>query len=234
MVLSIQDQATCAFKRVNDLLESISISGCKLMELRGDYPRPSNWIEIGSGKVMMLCSAYISELSDEISHINVKYPWKDFSTNIDLSMREIHLMLLPWLEITEAKFCFLASKIETTEILNMPVLPHYKGRALPVLFGLAERDSLCLIYLIEEETETKTEDMNLKSFKLYVRTFGPEENLSKHLLERIIEWDKSGRPGINNFKVKAYFDKSNIIPSKNESLIRKKSVSLLFSWKKEQ
>lgn len=231
MVIHIQGQATFAFKRVNNHLESTSTSGCKFMELRGDFPRPVNWVEIGSGKVMMLCTGSISELSDEISNINVKNQWEDFSTNIELSLLEMHRQLLPWLEITESKFCFLVSKIETSEILNLPVLPKHKGKSLPALFGLAEKDDLCLIYFNEEKTETETQDMNMRSFKLHARNYGSDDTLAKHLVERIIEWDKTGRPGIQNANVKAYLNNSNVQPAEGEYLIAKKWVNLLFSWK---
>ena len=122
--------------------------------------------------------------------------------------------------------------METTEILNLPVLPGLKGRSAPLLYGLADKKSICLINFIEEKNQSG--DSNIKSYNLIVRNFGADARLALHLVKRITEWEKAGRPSINSIKVKAYFDKSNIVPSKNENLITKKWVSLLFSWKKEQ
>ena len=214
---------TIAFKRINDHLESINISSCKFMELRGNYPKPVNWIK--AGKDIIFCSKYDFELNKENF-----YNRKDFSTNIKASALQIHRGLLPWLEIAEPKFCFLASKVETTEILNLPLLPNNKGRAAPMLFGLAGKKSSCFINFIEE----KTDDSDIKLFTLHVRSFGADEKLANQLLERITEWGNAGCPEIYNIKVKAFFDKSNIIPSKDEYLIKKKWVNLLFSKTKNK
>lgn len=226
MVISIIDQMTIAFKRVDDHLESTSISGCKFMELRGNYPKPVNRIEIGQSGQLMLCSKHIFKLNKEDFYINSKYPWKDFSTGIKASMMEINRGLLPWLEIAEPKFCLLASAVEAVKILNLPVLPNYKGRSSPLLYGLADKKNICFINFIEQETQ-KTDDPNLKLFILHVRNFGAVESLAEQLVERITEWGKAGRPEIYNIKVKAYFNK--IVPSKDEHLITKKLVNLIFS-----
>jgi len=223
MVISIKDQMTIAFKRAGDHLESTSISGCKFMELQGNYPKPVNCVEIGH--TISLCSKYALDLNKENLSINFKKNWKDFPSNVKTTNKEIYQSLLPWLEIFEPKFCIIASNIETTEILNLPVLPNYKGRSASLLYGLADKKSICLLNFIEEET--KADDLNLKSYTLHIRNFGSDEKLAQHMVEKLIKWDKAGRPDINNVNVKAYFD--NIVPSKDEHLIIKKWVNLLFS-----
>src|SRR3989304_976189 len=65
MVISIHDQATFAFKRVVDHLESISISGGKFMEFRGEYTRPIKQASIGKSGIIMLRSKDIPPINKE-------------------------------------------------------------------------------------------------------------------------------------------------------------------------
>lgn len=225
MVINIKDQMTVAFKRVGDHLESTSISGCKFMELQGNYPKPANFMEIGV--TIGLCSKYALELNKENFYADFKNHTKDFPLNIKASNREIHQSLLPWLEIFEPKFCFVASNIDTTEILGLPVIPVIIGRAAPLLYGLADKNSICFINFVEEPAETG--DPNIKFYVLNVRNFGNDEKLAKHLAEQIIEWDKAGKPSINDIKVKAYFDKIDSVPANGENLVTRKWAKLLFS-----
>lgn len=233
IVISIKDQMTIAFKRVEDHLESSSISGCKFMELRGDYTVDANQIEIGQARVMFLISNYISKVNKENNNINSKSPWKEYPTGIKVSILELNRSFLPWLEITQPEFCFLVSPMGgSTTILNMPVIPTLKAKNASMLYGLADKENLCFINLIDEETETKAEDPKLKLYTLNVRNFGSDQNLAKSLVQHIIGWDNAGRPGISNVKVKACFDKSNIVPSTGEYLISKKNADLLFRWER--
>jgi protein-L-isoaspartate(D-aspartate) O-methyltransferase len=225
MVISIKDQMTIAFKRVDDHLESTSISGCKFMELQGNYPKPANFIEIGV--TIGLCSKYELDINKEKFYSEFKNQTNDYPLEIKVTGREIHQSLLPWLEIFEPKFCFIASNIDTTEILGLPVLPEYKGRSAPLLYGLADTKSICLLNFTEEKTEHG--DLNLKYYTINLRNFGKDGELAERFAILLAKWNNAAKPGINDIKVKAYFDNNDIVPADGENLITKKWANLLFS-----
>jgi protein-L-isoaspartate(D-aspartate) O-methyltransferase len=228
MIIKIHDQASFAFKHVNGHLESISISSCKFMELRGDYTKPVNPVTIGKSGIITLVSSATPLKNKEKYFSSFINPRKDTPTGISASYSEYDRSFLPWLEITEPKFCVLSSSVESPGLTYLPAPYKFKGKTVPMFFGISEKENVALIDCIEENPGKGGHGQ--ETFAFHISTYSDNDSLAKHLQKRIIEWDKAGRPQIIDFKVKAYFDKSDILPDKDEFLITKKWAKLLFRW----
>ena len=224
MVISIHDQATFAFKRVDDHLESISISGCKFMEFRGEYTRPIKQASIGKSGIIMLRSKDIPPINKEKYFSSFNNPRRDISTGIKASYSEYVTSFLPWLEVVEPQFCILNSAVEE-KINYLPAPFKYREKTFPLFFGILHKENVALVNCIEDTGEPDRE-----TFTFYVSSYISDDGLANQLIERITEWDNAGRPDIKNAIVKVYFDKSNVVPAKGEYMITKKWVELLFSW----
>jgi protein-L-isoaspartate(D-aspartate) O-methyltransferase len=225
------DQMTIAFKKKKDHLESVSVSGCKFMSFRGKHYRELNTFDLGDKKEILLTTNYKSKLKDKEIYYLLNKSSKDYSTDIKVSTREIGTGLNPWLGINESKYCVLSTTPKYSKRINLRTIFNYDGRNYPKSPGLIDNESVCVLVRSPNDVSLpKPKKNEPELMQLYVRNFGKNENLAKHLVDRIEEWDKAGRPNINNLKVKAYFNKRTKKPNDKEGTISKKWVKLLYSW----
>jgi len=203
------------------------------MEIRGDYPNPVKQVTIGKSGIITLYTKETPRLNKEKYFSTFKNPRRDISAGIKTSYREYAVSFLPWLEITEPKFCVLSSSVGPGEIKYLPEPYKYRGKSIPMFYGISEKENVALINCLPKPPEGSAANLESEpeTFNFYVSSYSKDDNLANHLLERIIEWDNAGRPDLNSLYVKAYFDKNKILPVKDEYKISKKWVDLFFSWR---
>ncbi|MBC5829745.1 MAG: methyltransferase domain-containing protein [Candidatus Eremiobacteraeota bacterium] len=104
---------------------------------------------------------------------------------ITVSPRELLASLAIWLGFKEPCCCKLETHGE--DLLHLPTITR---RSYDYRFsvGLCARDTVALLHLDN---------------KLWVYRFGPQENLAHRLADRVLEWDRLGRPGSANLRIVA-------------------------------
>lgn len=219
------DQMTIAFKKKNNHLDSVSVSGCKFMGFRGKHLRKANIKKLGKKEEVILFGNDKLKLIKNNIYESLNKTGKDIPTGVSVTERELSLGLSPWLEISEPNHCIISTTIEFAKRTKLPTVPNNRNRDFSSAYAtLIDDENICL--LVRSPNKGKPELIGLN-----VRNFGKNEILEKHLVNRIQQWDRAGHPNIYNLKVRAYFGKKAIKPIDKEYSILKKHVTLLYSWK---
>lgn len=202
--LSIRSvQKSVAFERREEHLESVSVSDCGFMRLRGMFAGPERIIPLGPSP-----GPYVSLEDDRPVDTDallrlLKGPVTEVPAGIELSLKEEFGSLSLWLALEDPDSCSLGILAEPSVVERSPVplLIEYpagdrKERATLALLG--KRGLVALARPSDGPLDPKT------SVALSIVAFDEDSALTGRMREHLAAWDAAGRPKTESLRIRAY------------------------------
>ncbi len=207
------DQASIAFQRRGDRLESVSVSPCLFMGLRGAMAGTERAVTLEAGLRLA------TERLHDVSAVRrwLRGPRRRWPARV--APRSPDALAL-WLALHEPGFCYLL--LEDGAEAPVPVLSQWgTSRAT---FGLLDAEGLCALGPPGQPPAARVPT------PLSVHGFGLHDGLARHLIERLVNWDGIGQPGWRALYARAYPEDASPDVGPGEVVLRKRWSRFVFGW----
>ncbi|MCB8944612.1 MAG: methyltransferase, FxLD system [Ardenticatenaceae bacterium] len=215
-------QLSVAFDRENGRFVSQSVAPCGFMRLRGPFTEPEYILTLGP--IPNLTLQAITPLPDQADAIYqwLQQPAPQQRTRITLTRRKLGRDLAGWLALRERHFCHLVAHGEAADVGLVPPLFQTDSSKWQSSMGLWAKESLAVL------APQKTNDP--ARIELAVCGFGPQATAAQRLWTVISEWERNGRPTINDLSITAYPLNHPYQPSPDERIIPKQWQQFVLRW----
>ncbi len=231
--LSLRDaQVSVAFKPVEDHLESVSVSYCRFVTLRGALAEETHTIELQPppDALVLHTSTTISAEAAMITAWLADNSYAELSTSVALTQQEVLRGLGLWLSVHEPNSCLLVAQGTVANLNIRPMLLHSAGKTPGhMTLGLIDEKSLCL--LLKEGETTEIADQQ-QIFSLKIRSFGtdPQHTLAHQLQRQLAAWQEAERPDIARLHIKAYPTRAQYQQAEQEQVVSKQWTQFVINW----
>ncbi len=224
------DQFLLALDRTDSCLESVSISCCAFIALRGAFAE-THTRPVSPGPETGLTCIFTGDIDTNDAFTVLGGPYQDEATGVHVAFPELGGLRL-WLALFEPHFCELCVKGNVAKGSTVPPLLRRSDDFVATV-GLYKQGTWCLL-LLEEDTSP---EVNPKwPFKLTIRRFGPDYTLVQHLGEQLTSWEQAGRPfnwsphgTMEGLRIRAYPAGAEVVPQAHETLLKKRWTQFVFS-----
>lgn len=235
-------QRLIEFERSDDCLDGLTRGYSLFTPIRGALSHPTDRIDTGPASYLVV---YISDRNPkgvaESVHQLLKGPGKNWSTKIQITMRELRCKLTLWLALREPNYCLLWEGSESPEDRKGPGLIRYGFWAGDETFGLLGDRALSVLTGPPGQPPYLATGDPTPSFELYVRSYGQDDGIAQRLIDRIRAWDEAGCPPASEWdrglphneapiRVRAYPKDSGYVPASDELVIDKRHTRLVINW----
>lgn len=221
---------TVAFEPVDDYLQSVSLSHCNFMRLRGAYAGPEALVRFGPEAALTLVIDDQSQVDPATIYQLLLQPGQDLPTGIEVISRETWQGLALWLALREPGYLVLIAEDQLAESGIVPYLQGSFGK-VRASRGLLGKNSMCLLMRPPDHSPPPQKPAgDVPLFELFVRTFGPDEGLAQQLIDQVTAWDAAGRPALDRLTIKAYPADVDYLPASNEVIVPKRWTQLVIGW----
>jgi protein-L-isoaspartate(D-aspartate) O-methyltransferase len=233
--LSLRDaQVSVAFKQVEDHLESVSVSYCRFVALRGALAEETHTIELqpAPDALTLNTSTDIAVEAATITEWLTSNSYEDLSTAIAITQQDVLQGLGLWLAVHEPNSCLLVAQGTVANPNIMPMLLHSSGQTpMHITVGLVNEQSLCLL-LKEVEQRAAPEIAAQQQFSLKIRSFGtdPQHTLARQLQRQLAAWQEAERPNIARLHIKAYPTAAHYQQAEQEQVVSKQWTQFVINW----
>jgi hypothetical protein len=136
-----------------------------------------------------------------------------------------------WLALREVNFIGLEAHGEMAKRNAIPFLYGQPGKHLATR-GLLAGGQLALLMRPPDYLALLADaKQDRPPFELYIRGFGPDQSLARHLAGQMIAWDAAGRPSLESLLVKVYPTSVAYAPQAGEMIIEKRWMKYVFNWR---
>ncbi|MCH7738498.1 MAG: methyltransferase, FxLD system [Chloroflexi bacterium] len=224
-------QLSVAWEHAGGHLASVSVKPCGFMMLRGTFAAPDRAIQLGPEPDLQIYVDDKSLVDSEAVYSSLTGLAQDFRTNVRVTQLEIYSGLVLWLALHGVGFCSLVATGDWAERNIVPDLFRMssEGGACSTI-GLHSNGSLCVLMPHLDQTSPADVSFDSTPFELFVRRFGPDDSLVQQLTNQIIDWDISGRPNLENIRLRAYPLDSDYAATSRESVITNRWTRLVVDW----
>ncbi|MDQ6932688.1 MAG: methyltransferase domain-containing protein [Candidatus Eremiobacteraeota bacterium] len=187
MPLSLKGvQKSVAFARRDATLISETMIDCGFILLRGMDQSSDHIYTLSREPPVFLAADHTVEV-DRPALAQRLLSERPIETTVPITVnpRELLASLATWLGFKEPCSCKLETHGE--DLLHLPTITR-RSFDYRLSVGLCARDTVVLLHLDN---------------KLRVYRFGPRESLAQRLADRLLEWDRLGRPGSANVRIVA-------------------------------
>jgi protein-L-isoaspartate(D-aspartate) O-methyltransferase len=197
-------QKSVAFEWRGEHLESVSVSDCGFMRLRGAFSGPERVIPLGPNP-----GPYLSLDDDRAVDANalsqaLKAPAVGLRTGISANLEEAFGSLSLWLALEDPDSCSLGIYAEPSVVDRSPV-PLFvewpsgdrKERSTVALLGKHGLVALARSSDVDRENRNSSVDLSIVSF-------GEEPHLVTRMRNHLGAWDAAGRPATEALRISAY------------------------------
>jgi protein-L-isoaspartate(D-aspartate) O-methyltransferase len=196
-------QKSVAFERREEHLESVSVSDCGFIRLRGMFAGPERIVPLGPSPGPHLSLEDDRPIEGDALLRLLESPVTEVPAGIELSLEEEHGSLNLWLALEDPDTCSLGISADPTVVDRSPVplLVEYptgdrKLRATLALLGKRGLVALC---------RTSDGPLGPKTpVALSIGAFGEELTLIGRMREHLAAWDAAGRPKTESLRIRAY------------------------------
>jgi protein-L-isoaspartate(D-aspartate) O-methyltransferase len=225
-----QFQRVILFEPRDRHLESLSVTNCVFVGLRGDYEQTDQHrLPIGNipGLVMSVSSEMHVVDGDTVSKM-LSDEHIDEPVGITVGERELGTSLLEWLMTNDPGVFGLYA---IGDQANSGIVPYLFGMAGRSCFsiGIADESGLALLMRSPSVPLPSAPGPGQEHIELWIRAHG-NHRLAEELNRRIIEWSDRGRPDDSTMKVHAYRAGDPAVPAGNGLRIDKKFSTLVIEW----
>jgi protein-L-isoaspartate(D-aspartate) O-methyltransferase len=196
-------QKSVAFERRGHYLESVSVSDCGFMRLRGALAGPERIIPLGPrpGPYVALEDDRVVDADALLRHLTGST--SEVPAGIQLNIEEEYGSLSLWLALEDADSCTLGILAESSVVEGgpVPLLIEYstgdrKERATLILLGKRG--------LVALARPSNNHFGSTASVPLSIVAFGEESSLVKRMKGHLAAWDQAGRPKTQSLRIRAY------------------------------
>jgi protein-L-isoaspartate(D-aspartate) O-methyltransferase len=238
-------QKSVAFQRRGQELVSTSIKPCGFMPLQGAFARPQpTRVQIGSDPNLCLSLGGERELPISADHFAgwLSESGRDWATGVTTTMGEIRGSFFPWIGVqwpqgdeTTALPARLSAGGDLADQNVIPALCGFGGEIKAMhTFVLTEADGGAAMMRPLGQTppliDVNHPPADPPAFELYVRQLGPGTDATQHLVERIQDWDRAGRPKRRCRQIRALPAEMAYAPAEGELLLDRKGTKLVISY----
>jgi protein-L-isoaspartate(D-aspartate) O-methyltransferase len=233
--LSLHDaQVSVAFKQVEDHLESVSVSYCRFVALRGALAEETHAIELqpAPDALTLNTSTDIAVEAATITEWLTSNSYEDLSTTVAITQQDVLQGLSLWLAVHEPNSCQLVAQGTVANPNIIPMLLRFSGQTpIHITIGLVNEQSLCLL-LKEVEQSAAPEIATQQQFSLKIRSFGtdPQHTLARQLQRQLAAWQEAERPNIARLHIKAYPTVAHYQQTEQEQVVSKQWTQFVINW----
>ena len=225
-------QSSIAFDKKDAYLESVSVSGCSFISLRGAFSRPPNIVPLGPEPGLAISADEVVINGDQVYRL-LCGPSEDFPSGVQgIPGEVIYGGLGLWLSLHEPHLCVLSSE---GELANRGIVPCFLTiqtvQKLCVTGGLLGDEELCVFVRHPEPGSSSELTANPQSFEFFVRSYGRGTRLAKQLIDQTRAWHAAGRPSSKGLPIRAYLKDYKYLPAPDEFVIPKRWTNLVLKWK---
>ncbi len=222
-------QASIAFAPVEDHLESLSVSACGFVGLRGAFAEADPVIQLHPEPgALFLRLGTTRTLDTRIIYELLQGPAQDLPLPIQVSPRMLFSGLSFWLALQDPLFGVLTASGPMAEQHVIPELFTFSGKIPSVSTGgLFSENALSVLM---RDPASIMPDEAPDAFNLSVRSFGPAAALALRLKYLIMTWDASGRPGERQLHVSAYPRDRHYLLRASDAVLSKRWTDFVCSW----
>jgi protein-L-isoaspartate(D-aspartate) O-methyltransferase len=223
-------QVSVVFKPLKDHLESVSMSFCRFVSLRGALAEETHTIELQpTPDLLRLYTTSVPSVEATTIRQWLMHPYQEMSTSVLVTPQELQSSLSLWLATHEPGFCILMAQGSEANHYIMPL--HFPGRTMSVTGGLLNEQSLCL--LVKDTQQTPTEASGEQQpFTLKIRSAGtdPQHLLAQRLKAEIETWDRAGRPDARRLHIKAFPEHVYYQKEEQEQIVSQHWTQFVIKW----
>lgn len=217
-------QLSVAFDRQDGHLVSVSVRPCGFMRVRGELAEPQSTLSLGPDPGLFLDTNDMPEMAEpDVIFQWLTGPHQDWSTGVEATPRDIFSSLTLWLSLNEPRLCSLGAKDDAADKGLVPPLLHGKSRWV-LTFAILAEDGLSTLMRAPDFPPPPDDgsDDPPPPFTLFVRSFGPNNDLARQLIDQVRAWDLANRPGVAGLRIRAYPVANELTLTADEQIIRKR------------
>lgn len=219
-------QLSVAFDRQDGHLVSVSVKPCGFMRIRGEQAEPKSELALGPIPGLTLETNHVPDSVEP----DVVFQWltgasQDRSTAVQVTPRDIFSSLLLWFSLNEPRLCSLVAQDEAVDQGLVPPLLARTGKSRWLFtFAILAEGGLSALMRSPDSflpPDDRSDDPP-PPFTLFVRSFGPDNDLAQQLIDQVQAWDKANRPGVAGLRIRAYPVAGGFTATANEQIITKR------------
>ncbi len=222
-------QASVAFAPVADHMESLSVSACGFVGLRGAFAEADTVLQLHPEPgALVLHPGTTRTLAAQTIYELLQGPAQDLPLPIQVSPRMLFSGLSFWLALHEPLFGTLSASGPLAEQHVIPELFTFTGKFPSVSTGgLFVADAMSVL-MRDPASIAPAEAPD--AFGLSIRSFGPAAALADRLKDLIMAWDEAGRPGERQLCISAYPHAQHYPLNKSDVVIAKRWTDFVCNW----
>lgn len=226
-------QISVAFEWVEDHLESVSMSFCRFVSLRGALAEEIYTIELQPMPDLLTLSLYAAP-TVEAATVGawLEHPYQKMDTAVQVTAQDLLSSLSLWLATREPGFCVLMAQGSEANHSSIPMPLHSQGQvAMSITSGLLDEQSLCLLVKDSEQLPAMGSGEQ-QPFTLKIRSAGrdPQHSLAQRLKEEIENWERVGRPDARRLHIKAFPEQVYYQKVEHELLVSQRWTNFVINW----
>jgi protein-L-isoaspartate(D-aspartate) O-methyltransferase len=226
-------QVSVAFEMVEDHLESVSVSFCRFVSLRGALAEEAHTIELQPTPNLLALNLYETP-AVEATAIGawLAQPYQEMSTSVQVTPQDLQSSLSLWLATRQPGFSILVAQGSEANRNIMPMPLRSSGKvAMSATCGLLNEQSLCL-FVNDTEQSTAEASGDQQPFALKIRSAGidPQHALAHHLKTEIEAWERAGRPNARRLHIKAFPEPVDYQRAEQELLVPQQWTQFVIKW----
>jgi protein-L-isoaspartate(D-aspartate) O-methyltransferase len=241
--LALRDsQVSVAFEQIEDHLQSVSVTCCGFMKLRGAFADSDVRAQIGLELGLSFALGNWQAHTPEKIRTVLSSSYRELPTGIQVNSSDLLFSIDLWLSLNEPGFCRVTAEGNYAERNIVPDLfLFYTQRKFRSTIGLLADDdtALCLLMRPPGFSSPPQEDRSAQNapFELFLRLYGDNAGaLAQHMIAQLAAWDMAGRPNEagflsnQNLQISAYPPNWDYTPTEKEMIIDKKWTKLVLNW----
>jgi protein-L-isoaspartate(D-aspartate) O-methyltransferase len=193
-------QVSVAFEQQDGEMTSVSVRSCGFMPLRGAFAVHESLRPLGPGLTLMADGAEEADPGALLAAL--LGPSEDVTVSVPVTVREAFDGLRLWLALHEPGYCMLAAHGAAVASGPAPLLVYWSPDS-GASGGLLQGGALCLLSAAGSAASWE-EQGDLTPSPLVAKCYPPDHALASRLAAQIEAWDRAGRPGAGELRIRAF------------------------------
>ena len=224
-------QKSVAFDKKDDHLESVSVTGCSFMTLRGAFAKPQGSLSLGPEPGLSIDVDHGVKVNGDVVYSLLSGQSEVQPSGVYASPSEVFGALALWLSLRASGFCSLRAEGQIADrgIVSYFIMNH-GGWKICYTFGLLGDEGLCVFERPPKPDFSAEQPDGPQPSELFIRGFGRGTELARLLIAQVKAWDAAGRPSGKGLRIRIYPKDTDYVPSTDEYFIDKRWTKLVLDW----
>ena len=226
-------QKTVAFGRPTDgsgaLLESVSVTDCAFMRLRGAFAGPEAFLALDETGTVTLGLDDRNLIAPAAARALLDAPGPAAPTGVAIRPRDLWQGLALWLGLREPGFCGLHVDGDAAATMGAGLFAMGAGHRWTV--GLLDPTApACCLLVAGDRAQDGPERAEDHLIALAIRPHGDATVLRDRLAAHVRAWDAAGRPGSDGMRIRVSSLAGAAAPGADEIVLAKRWTRLVVSF----